>query len=180
MAKTNRISINFKLPEDLLEEARAFATENETTLTALVIEGLRCVLDSAPSADNGTDDYLHQQQLVNLKDTVETLDTEHSKRIEQLEAKVEQLTQALIQLKVNASTPNRRSKSPYPHNQPPAQILPFPEENLARRLVIDIKTLRRNRENMTQSEFLSWSKNRDPSEYAWKYNVEDNLYHPIK
>ncbi|MBW4599850.1 MAG: hypothetical protein KME29_09595 [Calothrix sp. FI2-JRJ7] len=180
MAKTNRISINFKLPEDLLEEARAFATENETTLTALVIEGLRCVLDSTPGTDNGTDDYLHQQQLVNLKDTVQTLDTEHSKRIEQLEAKVEQLTQALIQLKVNASTPNRRSKSPYPHNQPPAQILPFEEENLARRLVIDIKTLRHNRETMTQSEFLSWSKNRDPSEYSWKYNVKDNLYHPFK
>lgn len=180
MAKTNRISINFKLPEDLLEEGRAFATENETTLTALVIEGLRCVLDSAHCADNGADAPKHEQDLANLKDTVENLGAEHSNRIEKLEAKVEQLTQALIQLKVNASTTNRRSKSPYPHNQAPAQILPFEEENLARRLTIDIKTLRRNRENMTQSEFLSWSKNRDPSEYAWKYHAEDNLYHPVK
>ncbi|OKH34785.1 hypothetical protein NIES2101_38450 [Calothrix sp. HK-06] len=82
-------------------------------------------MDSAPSVDNGTDTNLHEQDLTNLKETVQTLSSEHSKRIEQLEAKLEQLTQALIQLKVNSSTPNRRSKSPYPHNQPPAQILPF-------------------------------------------------------
>ncbi|OKH41150.1 hypothetical protein NIES2101_34820 [Calothrix sp. HK-06] len=132
------------------------------------------------SVDNGTDNYLYEEELANLLDTVQTLSSEHSKQIEKLEAIGRATYPSIDTVKVNASTPNRRSKSPYPHNQPPAQILPFPEENLARRLVIDIKTLRRNREHMMQSEFLSWSKNRDPSEYSWKYNVKDNLYHSLK
>ena len=44
--------------------------------------------------NQSTDTPKHEQDLANIKDAVETLSTEHSKRIEKLDAKVELLTQA--------------------------------------------------------------------------------------
>lgn len=36
------------------------------------------------------------------------------------------------------------------------------------------------RETKTEQEFISWSRNRDPSGLGWKFQAEDGLYYPVR
>ncbi|MBD2415317.1 hypothetical protein H6H01_32320 [Nostoc calcicola FACHB-3891] len=77
-------------------------------------------------------------------------------------------------------SPARRQGYPYNSQVPQSvELQPFLAENLAKRLGVDTATLAREQKSKSQSEFESWSRNRDPSSTAWRYQ-NDGLFHPIK
>lgn len=190
--KPKRISINFKLPEDLLEVARVAAKERETTLTALVIQGLHRVLDLPESADSNADVRLYQleQDLVSVAADVEAFaEAQHGERLSYLEQKLEAFTFRLEQLERTVAS-NRYSErttrsKPKSFNgrfgQPQnLELQPFPHENLAQRLGLMSSTLLSEREKMTSQQFISWTRNRDPRGLGWEYHPQERLYYPVK
>ncbi|BAY06704.1 hypothetical protein NIES19_59870 (plasmid) [Anabaena cylindrica PCC 7122] len=63
---------------------------------------------------------------------------------------------------------------------PSVELQAFANENLAQRLGVTSQSLIAERENKSEKEFLSWSRNRDPMSVGWKWNAESGLYQPIK
>ena len=74
----------------------------------------------------------------------------------------------------------RRSGYPYQYQQQPVEITSFANENLAQRLGVTQQSLITERETKSEQEFISWSRNRDPSGWGWKFQVSDGLYYPVK
>ncbi|AUT04563.1 MULTISPECIES: hypothetical protein [unclassified Nostoc] len=192
MAKVERESINFKLPKPLVEALRATAKERNTTATDLVIQGLRYVLGEVNGMETDVETRLHQLEAElnrltsGIESSVENQLGQHSHRLSSLEQKLEAMATKLAQLE-GALNAGQRYKSParrqgYAYNSQVPQSLelqPFLAENLAKRLGVDTATLAREQKNKSQFEFESWSRNRDPSSTAWRYQ-DDGLYHPIK
>ncbi|NJO65245.1 MAG: hypothetical protein HC836_46230 [Richelia sp. RM2_1_2] len=97
-------------------------------------------------------------------------------------AKIEGVLSALQSNGFRGSNNYRGKKSGNPYNQTgrPAQIQPLDEQKLALRLNVKISELQEKQATSTQEEFCSWSKNRDRSQYSWRFNAKDGLYHPVK
>ncbi|WP_235018956.1 hypothetical protein [Tolypothrix sp. NIES-4075] len=66
------------------------------------------------------------------------------------------------------------------YHPPQLELQPYTEENLAKRLGVDEATLKRQRENQSDSEFELWCRRKDPSPVGWRFNSKDRLYHPVK
>ncbi|MBD2450552.1 hypothetical protein H6G76_26170 [Nostoc sp. FACHB-152] len=186
MAKVERESINFKLPKPLVEALRAAAKERNTTATDLVIQGLRYVLGEVDGMETDVETRLSQleTELDRLANGVESrVDNklgQHSQRLSSLEQRLETLATRLTQLEGQRYKSARRQAYPYNSQVPQSiELQPFLAENLAKRLGVDTATLAREQKSKSQSEFESWSRNRDPSSTAWRYQ-DDGLYHPIK
>jgi hypothetical protein len=56
---------------------------------------------------------------------------------------------------------------------------PWTPENLAKRLGLTVPTLENEREKLTNQEFISYTRNRDPRSFGWEYWEKDGLYHPV-
>jgi len=102
MAKIERVSINFKLQEPLVEALRARAREQQTTATDLVILGLHHVLGlTATGIDSSTDHVLHEiitriealetKQVINSNNT----DNGTDNRLHSMATKSEPLAQSV-------------------------------------------------------------------------------------
>jgi hypothetical protein len=186
---SERESINFKLPKPLVQALRAKARKLNTTATDLVIKGLRHVLGEVPGIEDGVEHRLYkvEQKLESIESHLEgggdsSRNTQLQQQVEALTTKVAQLEGAIMVLQRNQNTPQKR-KSSYPspfYAREAPQLQPFKEENLAMRLVTDTATIRDNRATLTQSEFISWTKQRDPSGVGWRYDEKEKLYYPIK
>ena len=187
MAKVERESINFKLPKPLAEALRATAKERNTTATDLVIQGLNHVLGAVDGMESDTETRLHEleaelEQLANgIESRIDNELGQHSIRLSSLEQKLEAIATKLAQLEGQRyKSPARRQGYSYNSQVPQSiELHPFLAENLAKRLGVDTATLAREQKSKSQSEFESWSRNRDPSSTAWRYQ-NDGLYHPIK
>ena len=111
--------------------------------------------------------------------------TKHlEEKLEALNNRVAQLEGALIAIQRNGGASNnyrryKNSGNPYNQSGRPPQMQPLSEEKLAWRLNIDAATLQEKRTTLTQEEFLKWSKDRD-NKYKWRFNSNDELYHPIE
>ena len=148
----------------------------------------------ATATVNGIEDRLHQietalEHLANsIELCIESTSKQQTERLSSLETKLEaialrldQLTNALGQLRLSQSNTGRRQFSPSYNQFYPRQveIQSYTQENLAKRLGVDAATLTRERENKSRSEFESWSRNRDPSSLGWRFG-DDGLYHRVK
>ncbi|MDZ8104713.1 MAG: hypothetical protein RM338_03695 [Nostoc sp. DedQUE12a] len=173
MAKVERESINFKLPKPLAEALRAAAKERNTTATDLVIQGLHHVLGAVDGVESDVENRLDQIE--------SSLSSKFEAKLEAVTIKLAQLEGAMMILQRNQNTARGRKSaySNYYSGQSP-QLMPFKEENLILRLVTDVATLRSKRETLSQSEFVRWCKDRDPSSVGWQYDENDGLYHPVK
>ena len=113
-----------------------------------------------------------EERLTNLEGKVDAI----SNRLAQFEG-------ALMQMQSSLSASKSRYKSsgyPYQYNSAPPQLQPFEEKNLAMRLNTTVSTLQEKRATLSQKDFEMWCKDRDPSQYAWRFNSKDKLYHPVK
>ncbi len=149
----------------------------------------------ATATVNGIEDRLHQIEtaLDHLANSIElcvesTSKQQQTERLSSLETKLEaialrldQLTNALGQLRLNHSNTGRRTFSPSSNQfyQRQVEVQSYTQDNLAKRLGVDAATLTRERENKSASEFESWSRNRDPSSLGWRRS-DDGFYHPVK
>ena len=196
MPSIERESINFKLPKTLTKALRAAAKERKTTATDLVIQGLHHVLGDVPGVETSVEVRLYQleEEFFHFKESIgSSTNSQQEARLISVEAKLEELSNklarfegALMQLQSSGrsrsgSYGSSRRYSPYNHyNTQPPQLQPFEEENLALRLNTNVATLQEKRATLSKKDFELWTKERDSSKYAWRFNEKDGLYHPVK
>ncbi|MBW4513126.1 MAG: hypothetical protein KME64_42600 [Scytonematopsis contorta HA4267-MV1] len=194
MARIERESINFKLPKTLANALRTAAAERKTSATNLVIQGLHHILGDVRGTEVSVDIRLYQleEDFFRLAESVRdhSVNPDHEKRLDNLEGKLEALTNRLaqfegvltaVQQSVNASKSRYRSGgNPYLHNSRPPEPQPFDEISLARRLNTKVAEIVEKRTTLNKKEFESWCRERDNSQYAWRFNEKDKLYYPVK
>ncbi|MBW4596832.1 MAG: hypothetical protein KME46_29020 [Brasilonema angustatum HA4187-MV1] len=201
MTRLERESINFKLPKPLAGALRKVARERKTTATDLVIQGLHHILGDVPGTELSVETRLAQleEEFLHIRSSPDAKNTNprHEERLTNLEGKLDALAKlsegfanrlaqfegALMQMQHNLNASKSRYKSggyPYQHNSQPPQLQPFSEQNLALRLNTTVSTLQEKRAVLSQKDFELWTRSRDSSQYAWRFNSKDGLYHPVK
>ncbi|MCC5670593.1 hypothetical protein LC653_44200 [Nostoc sp. CHAB 5784] len=102
-----------------------------------------------------------------------SLEAKFEAKLEAITTRLAQLEGAMMMLQRNQNTARQRKSaySNYYSGESP-QLMPFKEENLVLRLVTDVATLRSKRETLSESEFVRWCKDRDPSSVGWRYDPE--------
>ncbi|TBR56417.1 hypothetical protein B4U84_29980 [Westiellopsis prolifica IICB1] len=193
MTPIERESINFKLPKPLAAALRKAARERKTTATDLVIQGLHHILGDVPGTEVSVEIRLYQleEEFFRLADSLnaKNTNTHDEQRLTNLEEKVDAISNrlakfegALIQMQnsINARSRYKSSGYPYQYNSAPPQPQPFESEKLAFRLNTNVSTLTEKHTTLSQKDFELWCKDRDPSQYAWRLNSKDGLYHPVK
>ncbi|MFB2767897.1 hypothetical protein ACE1AT_01165 [Pelatocladus sp. BLCC-F211] len=193
MTPTERESINFKLPKPLAAALRKAARERKTTATDLVIQGLHHILGDVPGTEVSVEIRLYQleEEFFRFQESISSSNNAHQEaRLTLVESKLEELSNklarfegALMQMQslVNASRSRYKSSGyPYQYNSAPPQPQPFESEKLAMRLNTTVSTLQEKHATLSQKDFELWCKDRDPSQYAWRFNEKDKLYHPVK
>ena len=205
---SDRESINFKLPKSLTNALRARALELNTTATDLVTQGLNHVLGGKfDGKDSGSDETI--QNILNRLQALESGGTDSSveTRLKQLETqisnldkgvdsgvdagdikdlkqKVEDLAVRLAKIEGAIAILGQRQggggkRQPYNYIPPQMELQPYTADNLGRRLGVDVKTLERERKNLSLKEFESWCRSRDPNGFWWRFE-NDGFYHPVK
>jgi hypothetical protein len=102
-------------------------------------------------------------------------------QLEKIEKAIALLTTGIASGKYGGGNSRpRRSGYPYQYQQQAVEIKEFAPENLAQRLGVTPQSLITERESKSEQEFISWSRNRDPSSLGWKFQVSDGLYYPVK
>lgn len=192
MPRTERESINFKLPKPLVDELRKAARERKTTATDLVIQGLHHILGDVPGTEVSVEIRLYQleEEFFRLQESIggstnnqqETRLTNVETKLEELAHKLARFEGALMQMQnsINASRSRKSSSYPYQYNSAPPQLEPHNLEKLAMRLGTSESTLQEKRATLSQKDFELWTKERDLSKYSWRFNEKDKLYHPVK
>ena len=99
-------------------------------------------------------------------------------KLEAISGQLEKLSRAISSTRYNSQPKQRRQANPYQQTQ--VELLALPDENLAPRLGLTPSSLITERENKSNKEFISWTRNRDPRGIGWEWNAKDDLYHPIK
>jgi septal ring factor EnvC (AmiA/AmiB activator) len=115
-------------------------------------------------------------------------ETSETKRLASLEQKIEGITSrmaqfadAIIQIQNNLNNQPRRNKSynnSYYQGQT-VKIQPLTEDNLAKRLGVNVETVRTQRSSQPPPLFVGWSKRKDTSGIGWEFNAHTGLYHPV-
>ncbi len=194
MTRTERESINFKLPKPLTAALRFAARERKTTATDLVIQGLHHILGDVPGTEASVEIRLYQleEEFFRLASSLGegSTNTLTEQRLTNLEGKFEALSNRLAQFEgalmqmqhsLNASKSRYKSSGyPYQYNSQPPQLQPFEEKDLAMRLNTSVSTLQEKRATLSAKDFELWTRERDHSKYAWRFSEKDRLYHPIK
>ena len=167
MTNTERESINFKLPKTLTHALRTAARERNTTATDLVIQGLHHILGPIPGSVNSIETRLGEleTQLTRREARIENgVDDVLKQRLDLLEQKNEAQALRLAQLEATISKLSHRYNTPrrqsYSYHPPQLELQAYTEENLAKRLGVDVATLRR--EQNSPKDFESWCRSRDP------------------
>lgn len=128
------------------------------------------------------------EELISKFDSKIDIDTPSSKSVLQLEKKLEskleaiseqleKLSRAMASGRYNNTRPRRQA---HPYRQTQVELQALPDENLAPRLGLTPSSLAIEKENKSNKEFISWTRNRDPRGIGWEWNAKDGLYHPVK
>lgn len=187
MTNTERESINFKLPKTLTKALRTAARERNTTATDLVIQGLHHVLGQIPGVEISVETRLHQleTQFTLIANRVENgVENASKQRLSLLEQQYEAIALRLAQIERAISLLGQRSHTPYrkqsyQYHPPQLELQAYTQENLAKRLGVNVATLERERNSNSPKDFESWCRSRDPGSVGWRFG-SDGLFHPIK
>jgi hypothetical protein len=99
-------------------------------------------------------------------------------KLDAMTKKLELIERAISSNRYNSQPKQRKQANPYQQTQ--VELLASPTENLAPRLGLTPSSLATERENKSNKEFISWTRNRDPRGIGWEWNAKDGLYHPVK
>jgi aryl-alcohol dehydrogenase-like predicted oxidoreductase len=155
--------------------------DGNTTVLLQALQQLIAQFDSSVKLESNT-------ELQQVEEKLESLETHLSKQGELVASKLEILGKNLEKIEKSLSSGKynggnsrpRRSGYPYQYQQQAVEIISFAPENLAQRLGVTQQSLITERESKSEKEFISWSRNRDPSSLGWKFQVSDGLYYPVK
>jgi hypothetical protein len=124
---------------------------------------------------------LPTSELQQIEASIQHIETHLSKQDESLATKLEMLTRHLEKIERTITSKqfhSASSRSGYQHQQQAVEIKSFAPENLAQRLGVSVEYLANEWETKSEKEFISWSRNRDPSSLGWKF--QGGLYYPVK
>ncbi|GAA6621008.1 hypothetical protein [Scytonema sp. NUACC26] len=196
-----------RVPTVLIPVVKELARLHREGHTKALLQGLQDLianLDSNSDIDFGTDSEAVRQLVERVEELESRLadsdlppaaalryrstDSKSIAKLEKslgsLEQKLEAVTLKLTILESAVVQKQYGQRKGYrtPYNNPyvpqALELQPFTEENLARRLAVDVSTLIKQRKSLSEVEFEKWSRGRDTSKTGWRYK-DDGLYHPI-
>ncbi|MGI8500720.1 MAG: hypothetical protein ACR2LR_06220, partial [Hassallia sp.] len=185
-------------PTPLTPSVRELARLHRAGKTSEILQGLDeliLALDSSSSTNNATSQTVGAicERLDNLESQLlgesPRNETPETKRLADLEQKIEGMTtrmaqfaSAIIQIQNNLNNQPKRNKSYYNNSYYTGQttrIQPLTEDNLAKRLGVNVETVRKERSSQPPPLFVGWSKRKDTSGIGWEFNEKTGLYHPV-
>jgi hypothetical protein len=170
-----------RVPTVLIPIVRSLSKIHRDGHTTALLQGLQELIsqfDSSAKLEATTELQEVEEKLGQLETHLCQQDEQLAVKLETIAKHLEKIERAIASGRYSNSRP-RRSAYPYQYQQP-VEINSFPNENLAQRLGVTPQSLINERENKTEQEFISWSRNRDPSGLGWKFQVEDGLYYPVR
>jgi len=173
-----------RVPTVLIPVVRHLAKIHRKGHTTALLQALQLLIaqfDSSAEMAATTELQQVEEKLEQLKTHPCQQDEQVDSKLEVLGKQLEKIERALASGKYGGGNSKpRRSGYPYQYQQQPVEIKEFAPENLAQRLGVTPQSLITEWETKTEQEFISWSRNRDPSSLGWKFQVSDGLYYPIK
>lgn len=172
MSNTGRTKklASFNCDQKMWEQFIARCNSKGTTATATLTRFIELYLDG--SLDDLDAIAGHEDKRL---DSLE-------KKTEEITAQMKQFAEAIIKIQNYLNNQPKRQKKSYNNNsyyqgQTP-RIQPLTEENLAKRLGVDVETIREQRINLPPPLFVAWCKNKDQSGIGWQFDRDTGLYHP--
>ena len=153
-----------------LDNSSGYSTSNATSQTLSAIYERLDNLESQLLGEEPCNETLETKRLVDLE-----------QKIEGMTSRMAQFADAIIQIQTGLNNQPRRNKSynnSYYQGQT-VKIQLLTEENLAKRLGVNVETVRKQRSSQPPPLFVAWSKRRDTSGIGWEFNAHTGLYHPV-
>ncbi|MGI2904355.1 hypothetical protein [Tolypothrix sp. VBCCA 56010] len=194
----NKPSAMVRVPTPLIPAVRELSRLHRQGRTSEILQRLDELIlaldNSSDSTYNATSQTIGAiyERLDNLESQLlgesNSNETDSTKRLASLEQKIEGMTSrmtqfasAIIQIQTGLNNQPRRNKSynnSYYQGQT-VKIQPLTEENLAKRLGVNVETVRKERSSQPPPLFVGWSKRKDTSGIGWEFNSHTGLYHPV-
>lgn len=182
MNKSTPPSEMIRVPTVLIPVVRQLSQIHRKGHTTELLQALQEVIAQFDSSVE-----LPVPELQQVENKLESLSTHLCKQDELLASKLETLARHLEKIERSlasgrysgGNSRQRRSAYPYQYQQA-VEINSFAPENLAMRLGVTQQSLMKEWETQSEKEFISWSRNRDPSSLGWKFDVKDGLFYPVK
>ncbi|MBD2418240.1 hypothetical protein H6G54_11100 [Anabaena cylindrica FACHB-243] len=173
-----------RVPTILIPVVRNLAKIHRNGHTTALLQALQEVItqfDSSLELEATGELQQVDEKLGQLEAHLSQQDQLVATKLEVLSKQLEKIERALASGKYSGGNSRpRRSGYAYQYQQPPVEINSFAPENLAQRLGVTPQSIITERESKTEQEFLSWSRNRDPSGLGWKFQPQDGLYYPVR
>ena len=169
-----------RVPTVLIPIVRQLAKIHREGHTTELLQALQKLISQFDSSAE-----LPVTELQQVENKLESLETHLCKQDELLASKLETLARHLEKIERSLASGRysnsrpRRSAYPYQYHQA-VEINSFAPENLAQRLGVTQQSLMNEWETKSEKEFISWSRNRDPSSLGWKFDAKDGLFYPVK
>ncbi|MBW4607151.1 MAG: hypothetical protein KME22_07980 [Hassallia sp. WJT32-NPBG1] len=194
----NKPSAMVRVPTPLIPAVRELSRLHRQGRTSEVLQRLDELIlaldSSSTSTYNATSQAIGaiyerldslESQLLGESNSNGTPETERlaslEQKIEGMTTRMAQFAEAIILLQNNLNNQPRRNKSynnSYYQGQT-VKIQPLTEENLAKRLGVNVETVRKERSSQPAPLFVGWSKRKDSSGIGWEFNAHTGLYHPV-
>jgi hypothetical protein len=171
-----------RVPTVLIPVVRNLAKIHRDGHTTTLLQGLQELIaqfDSSVKLEATTELQQVEEKLGELETHLCQQDQQVATKLEVLAKQLEKIERAIASGRYSGGN-SRQRYSGYQYQQQPVEIKFFALENLAQRLGVTQQSLTTERETKSEQEFISWSRNRDPSSLGWKFQVSDGLYYPIK
>ena len=173
-----------RVPTVLIPVVRHLAKIHRKGHTTALLQALQLLIaqfDSSAELAATTELQQVEEKLEQLKTHLCQQDEQVDSKLEALSKQLEKIEKALASGKYGGGNSKpRRSGYPYQYQQQPVEITSFAPQNLAQRLGVTQQSLTTEWETKSEKEFISWSRNRDPSSLGWKFQPQDGLYYPVK
>jgi hypothetical protein len=173
-----------RVPTVLIPIVRHLAKIHRDGQTTALLQGLQELIaqfDSSIKLEANTELQQVEEKLEELKTHLCQQDQLVATKLEVLSKQLEKIERALASGKYSGGNSRpRRSGYAYQYQQEPVEIESFAQENLAQRLGVTAQSIITERESKSEQEFISWSRNRDPSGLGWKFQPQDGLYYPVR
>ena len=173
-----------RVPTVLIPVVRQLAKIHRDGHTTALLQGLQELIaqfDSSVKLEVTNELQQVEEKLLELETHLCQQDQQVATKLEVLGKQLEKIEKAIASGKYSGGNSRpRRSGYPYQYQQQAVEIREFAPENLAQRLGVTPQSLITERETKSEQEFISWSRNRDPSSLGWKFQVSDGMYYPIK
>jgi len=195
----NKPSQMIRVPTALIPAVRELSRLHRQGKTSEILHSLDELILALDSSSDSTYNATSQtlgaiyERLDNLESQLlgeePRNETDSTKRLASLEQKIEGITtrmaqfaEAIIQIQTGLNNQPKRNKSYYNNSYYQGQtvkIQPLTEDNLAKRLGVNVETVRKERSSQPPPLFVGWCKRKDTSGIGWEFNEKTGLYHPI-